>query len=49
MRRFMRIAIGLLTFGVAAAVAAAATPVSATEAHLGSDPARVARFAIRAA
>ena len=38
MRRFVRIVLGLLTFGVAAAVAPIATPVSATETHLGLDP-----------
>ena len=46
MRRFVRIVRGLLTLGVAAAVAPVAMP--ATETYLGSDPARVAAYAIRA-
>ena len=49
MRRLTRIVLGLITFGVAAAVAPTATAVSVAKTDLKTGPARPATFAVRAA
>jgi len=48
MRRFTRIVFGLITFGVAAAVAPTETAVSVARTDLKTGPARPATYSVRA-